>query len=196
MERVAEIKRKTEETDIEVKINLDGTGKYDISTGVGFYDHMLNLFTKHGLFDITIKAKGDLYIDAHHTVEDVGIALGNVIKKALGDKQGIKRYGTSYLPMDETLAFVSLDLSGRAFLVFDCKIEKSILGNFETELVEEFFRAVAFNAGITLHARILYGTNLHHIIEALFKAFARALREATTIDERITGVMSTKGVLE
>lgn len=196
MERVAEIKRKTEETDIEVKINLDGTGKYDISTGVGFYDHMLNLFTKHGLFDITIKATGDLYIDAHHTVEDVGIALGNVIKKALGDKQGIKRYGTSYLPMDETLAFVSLDLSGRAFLVFDCEIEKTILGNFETELVEEFFRAVAFNAGITLHARILYGSNLHHIIEALFKAFARALREATTIDDRITGVMSTKGVLE
>lgn len=194
--RISEVKRKTGETDIEVKVNLDGEGNYNISTGIGFFDHMLNLFAKHGLMDVDLKAVGDLEVDGHHTVEDVGIALGNAIKNALGNKERIKRYGTSYVPMDEALTFVSLDLSGRPFLVFDYEMEKRILGTFDTELVEEFFRALAFNAGITLHIRVLYGKNLHHIIEGIFKATARALREAITIDERIKGVMSTKGVLE
>lgn len=194
--RISEVKRKTGETDIEIKVNLDGEGNYNISTGIGFFDHMLNLFTRHGLMDIDLKAVGDLEVDGHHTVEDVGIALGNAIKNALGNKERIKRYGTSYVPMDEALAFVSLDLSGRPFLVFDYEMEKRVLGAFDTELVEEFFRALAFNAGITLHIRVLYGNNLHHIIEAIFKAAGRALREAVTVDERIKGVMSTKGVLE
>ncbi|MHC1682064.1 MAG: imidazoleglycerol-phosphate dehydratase HisB [Clostridiaceae bacterium] len=194
--RISEVKRKTGETDIEVKVNLDGEGNYNISTGIGFFDHMLNLFTRHGLMDIDLKAVGDLEVDGHHTVEDVGIALGNAIKNALGNKERIKRYGTSYVPMDEALAFVSLDLSGRPFLVFDYEMEKRVLGTFDTELVEEFFRALAFNAGITLHIRVLYGKNLHHIIEGIFKATGRALREAVTVDERIKGVMSTKGVLE
>lgn len=194
--RISEVKRKTGETDIEVKVNLDGEGNYNISTGIGFFDHMLNLFTRHGLMDIDLKAVGDLEVDGHHTVEDVGIALGNAIKNALGNKERIKRYGTSYVPMDEALAFVSLDLSGRPFLVFDYEMEKRVLGTFDTELVEEFFRALAFNAGITLHIRVLYGKNLHHIIEGIFKATGKALREAVTVDERIKGVMSTKGVLE
>ncbi|MDP4177757.1 MAG: imidazoleglycerol-phosphate dehydratase HisB [Bacillota bacterium] len=193
--RTSKISRKTGETDIEVSINLDGEGKYDINTGVGFFDHMLSLMAKHGIFDLSVKAKGDLYVDSHHTVEDVGIVIGNCIKEALKDKNGIKRYGTSFVPMDEALGTVSLDVSGRPFLVFDAEFTASTLGNYDTEMTEEFFRALAFNAGITLHAKVVYGKNNHHMIEALFKALGRALREAVTIDDKIKGVMSTKGCI-
>lgn len=195
MSRKAKINRKTGETDISLIISIDGTGKSDINTGVGFLDHMLNLFTRHGLFDLEVKAQGDLEVDAHHTVEDVGIVLGQALKEALGDKKSIKRYGSSYIPMDEALALVALDLSGRPFLVFDARFDCERLGNMETELFEEFFRAVSFNAGINLHIKVFYGSNTHHIIEAIFKAFGRALDEATIIDTRIEGVMSTKGTL-
>ncbi|MCX7923685.1 MAG: imidazoleglycerol-phosphate dehydratase HisB [Clostridia bacterium] len=195
MERRAEINRKTNETDISLSINIDGTGKADISTGVGFFDHMLDLFTRHGLFDLNVKAIGDLVVDSHHTIEDVGIVFGNVLKQALGDKKSIKRYGASYVPMDEALAMVALDLSGRPFLVFEAQFTTDKVGEMDTEMVEEFFRAVAFNAGINLHIKVLYGKNNHHIIEAIFKAFGRALDEATRLDERIEGVMSTKGTL-
>lgn len=194
--REAKMLRKTSETDIEVSVKVDGEGVYEINTGIGFFDHMLSLMSRHSLMDIKILAKGDLYIDGHHTVEDVGITLGKVLKDALGDKIGIKRYGTSYVPMDEALALVSLDLSGRDYLVFDAPIDTSkTLGTYDVELTEEFFRAVAANCGITLHCKVLYGKNNHHMIEALFKAFGRALREAVSYDEKIKGVMSTKGVL-
>lgn len=156
---------------------------------------MLTLFSKHGLIDLEIKADGDLVVDSHHTVEDIAIVLGSVLKEALKNKAGIKRYGTSFVPMDEALATISLDISGRPFLVFDAKFTVDKLGNFDTEMVEEFFRAFAFNGGITLHARVLYGKNNHHMIEALFKALGRSLGEAVTIDQRIKGVMSTKGIL-
>jgi len=195
MERKAQISRKTGETEIKLDINLDGSGKSSIDTGVGFLNHMLELFAKHGLFDLEVGAKGDLHVDAHHTVEDVGIVLGQAIKEALGDKKSIKRYGSCFVPMDESLALVALDLSGRPFLVFDVNLPAEKLGNMETELVEEFFRAVAFNAGMNLHIKLLYGSNTHHIVEAIFKAFGRALDQAVTIDERINGVMSTKGSL-
>ncbi|HPD01026.1 MAG TPA: imidazoleglycerol-phosphate dehydratase HisB [Acetivibrio sp.] len=195
MNRKYETSRKTSETDISLSMNIDGTGKGDISTGVGFFDHMLNLFAKHGLFDLKIRAKGDLDVDAHHTVEDVGIVLGQAIKEALGEKKSIKRYGSSFVPMDEALVLAALDLSGRPYLVFDGKLENEKLGNMDTELVEEFFRAVAFNAGINLHIKVFYGSNTHHIIEAMFKAFGRALDEASGMDNRIEGVMSTKGML-
>lgn len=195
MNRLSEIKRKTGETDIELSLNLDGEGTFKGSTGIGFLDHMLTLFSKHGLIDLEIKADGDLVVDSHHTVEDIAIVLGSALKEALKDKAGIKRYGTSFVPMDESLATISLDISGRPFLVFDAKFTVDKLGNFDTEMVEEFFRAFAVNGGITLHARVLYGKNNHHMIEALFKALGRALGEAITIDQRIKGVMSTKGVL-
>jgi len=195
MERKAEIKRKTSETDISLGLNIDGKGIGEISTGIGFFDHMLNLFAKHGLFDLTVKARGDLDVDGHHTVEDVGIVLGQAIKQSLGEKKSIKRYGASYVPMDDALAMVALDLSGRPFLVLDVQFPTEKVGEMETELVEEFFRAVSFNAGINLHIKVFHGTNSHHIIEAVFKAFARALDEAAVIDKRIDGVMSTKGVL-
>ncbi|RCX08916.1 imidazoleglycerol-phosphate dehydratase [Anaerobacterium chartisolvens] len=195
MTRDSEIARKTNETDIVLRINIDGSGKGDIDTGIGFFDHMLNLFAAHGLFDLFVKAEGDLKVDAHHTVEDVGIALGQALKKAAGDKKSIKRYGTSYLPMDEALAMVVLDFGGRPFLVMDAVFERDRVGEMDTELVEEFFRAVAFNAGLTLHIKVLYGSNTHHMIEAVFKAFGRALDEATRMDDRIKGVMSTKGML-
>lgn len=195
MERKAQISRKTGETDIKLAINLDGSGKSNIDTGVGFLNHMLELFAKHGLFDLEVGAKGDLHVDAHHTVEDVGIVLGQAIKEALGDKKSIKRYGSCFVPMDESLALVALDLSGRPFLVFDVNLPAEKLGNMETELVEEFFRAVAFNAGMNLHIKLFYGSNTHHIVEAIFKAFGRALDQAVMIDERIEGVMSTKGLL-
>lgn len=195
MNRLSEIKRKTGETDIELSINLDGEGTFKGSTGIGFLDHMLTLFSKHGLIDLEIKADGDLVVDSHHTVEDIAIVLGSALKEALKDKAGIKRYGTSFVPMDESLATISLDISGRPFLVFDANFTVDKLGTFDTEMVEEFFRAFAFNGGITLHARVLYGKNNHHMIEALFKALGRALSEAITIDKRIKGVMSTKGVL-
>lgn len=192
-DRRAEFSRKTGETDIYVNLNLDGEGEYDIETGIGFFDHMLNLMCKHGLFDMRIRAKGDLQVDSHHTVEDIGIVLGKCIGKALKDKIGIKRYGTAFVPMDESLVSVSLDISGRPFLVFDGNFTCDKLGDFDTEMVEEFLRAVAFNSGITLHARVLYGKNNHHMIEGLFKALGRALNEATKIDSSIKGVMSTKG---
>lgn len=193
--RKANIQRKTGETDISVELDLDGEGKYEIDTGIGFFDHMLSLMAKHGLLDLKVKAKGDTYVDSHHTVEDVGIVIGECIKKALSDKASINRYGTAFVPMDEALAQVSMDISGRPFLVFDAEFTTDKLGTFDTEMVEEFFRAVAFNSGITLHVRVLYGKNNHHMIEGAFKAFGRALCEAVSRNKRIKGVMSTKGML-
>lgn len=195
MGRRAEITRKTKETDIALSLTIDGKGTGEIDTGVGFFDHMLDLFSRHGLFDLKVKADGDLEVDAHHTVEDVGIVLGQAIKEALGDKKSIKRYGASYVPMDEALAMVALDLSGRPFIVFESQFTSDKVGDMDTELVEEFFRAVAFNAGINLHIKVFYGSNNHHISEAIFKAFGRALDEASRVDERIEGVLSTKGTL-
>jgi imidazoleglycerol-phosphate dehydratase len=193
--RSAQIARDTAETKISVLFTTEGSGTAKIETGVGFFDHMLHLFTKHGFFDLELSAAGDLYVDDHHTVEDVGIALGQAFKQAIGDKVGIKRYGTSFVPMDETLVQVSLDISGRPYLVTDVSLPGMMLGNFSTEMVEEFLRAFAFAAGITLHVRLITGKNTHHIVEAIFKALGRALDEATQIDPRITGVMSTKGIL-
>ncbi len=193
--RCGKIKRATSETQIEVEVALDGNGAGEIATGVGFFDHMLQLLARHGLFDLAVKAEGDLYVDCHHTVEDCGIALGGALREALGDKSGIVRYGTAWVPMDEALAMVSLDISGRSFLVFDAPLPRVALGGFDAEMVEEFFRAVAMQAGLTLHIRLLSGSNTHHMIEAIFKAFGRALREAVRIDPAIRGVMSTKGVL-
>ena len=193
--RRAEIERKTAETQISIKLNLDGEGKCDIATGIGFLDHMLTLLAKHSFMDLTVKAKGDLEVDSHHTVEDIGIVLGEALQEALGDKAGIHRYGNCFIPMDETLAQVCLDFSGRPFLVFGAEIPKIQLGNYDTEMTEEFFRAVAMHCGLTLHIRVLYGSNVHHIIEAIFKAFARAVAEAAAVDPRVKGVMSSKGVL-
>ena len=193
--RVGKILRETAETKINLQINLDGSGKNSIDTGIGFFNHMLNLFAAHGRFDLEIDCKGDLEVDGHHSVEDIGIALGTAIKNALGDKRGINRYGTFFLPMDETLALVSLDISGRPFLVFDGGEFAPMIGNFDTELTEEFLRAVAFNAGITLHVKILYGKNTHHKIEAIFKALGHALRIAVSYDEKNPGIPSTKGIL-
>lgn len=195
MARTSVIKRKTGETDIAVELSLDGQGQAKIATGIGFFDHMLNLWARHGLFDLSVKAEGDLEVDGHHTVEDTGIVLGTAIKEALGDKKGIKRYGTAFVPMDEALAFVSLDISGRPYLVFDAALPFGSIGGFQAELVEEFLRALAVQAGLTLHVRVLYGNNAHHMVEAIFKALGRALSEASTKDDRIVGVMSTKGVL-
>ena len=193
--RCAMIERKTAETQVIVKLDLDGEGKSEIATGIGFLDHMLTLLAKHGFMDLTVKAKGDLEVDSHHTVEDIGIVLGEALKEALGDKAAIHRYGSSFIPMDETLAQVCLDFSGRPFLAFGAEIPKIKLGSYETEMTEEFFRAVAMNCGLTLHIRVLYGSNVHHIIEAIFKAFARAVAEAAAVDPRVKGVMSSKGVL-
>ena len=193
--RCAETERKTTETQVSVKLNLDGEGKSEIETGIGFLDHMLTLLAKHSFMDLAVKAKGDLEVDSHHTVEDIGIVLGETLQEALGDKAGIHRYGNCFMPMDETLAQVCLDFSGRPFLVFGAEIPKVKLGNYDTEMTEEFFRAVAMHCGLTLHIRVLYGSNVHHIIEAIFKAFARAVAEAVTIDPRVKGVMSSKGVL-
>ena len=193
--RIGKIFRETRETKVEVEINLDGGGKTEIDTGIGFFNHMLNLFAAHGHFDLTVNCAGDLEVDGHHSVEDIGICLGAAIKTALGDKSGINRYGTFYLPMDEALAFVTLDISGRPFLVCELGELAPTIGNFDTELVEEFLRAVAFNAGITLHAKILYGKNSHHKVEAIFKALGHALRIAVDINEKIHGVFSTKGIL-
>ena len=187
--------RKTNETDITLNLALDGKGESDIQTGVGFLDHMLTLFSKHALMDLTIKCKGDTHVDCHHTVEDIGIALGQVINKALGDKTSITRYGSFYVPMDEALVLVSLDISARPYLYYDLDLPAFQIGNYDTEMTEEFFRAVAQNAGLSLHIKIIHGKNTHHIIEAAFKAFARALNIATTLDTRFEGVPSTKGVL-
>lgn len=195
MNRVAQFSRKTKETEIEIKINLDGNGVGIIDTGVGFFDHMLNLLSFHSGIDLEVACDGDLYIDDHHSVEDIGIALGLCLKEALGNKAGIKRYGTFYIPMDEALALVSLDISGRSYLVFEAEFSREAVGDFSTDMVEEFFRALSFNAGITLHGKVLYGKNDHHKIEALFKALGRALREAISVDKNINGVPSSKGVI-
>ncbi len=195
MYRTTEISRKTYETDICIKLNLDGMGKSEVDTGIGFFDHMLTLFSKHGLIDLNISCKGDLETDSHHSVEDVGIVLGQAISKALGDKASISRYGSAYVPMDETLARVVIDLSSRPFLYYDIPFTRQELGNMAVEMVEEFFRAVSNNAGITLHIEVLHGTNNHHMAEAVFKAFGRALRQAVIRDEKIIGVPSTKGLI-
>lgn len=195
MNRSAEIQRKTNETDIAMSLNIDGSGKADINTGIGFFDHMLNSFARHGFFDLSLKVKGDLYVDSHHTIEDTGIVLGEAIKKTLGDKKGIKRYGYFILPMDETLVLASLDLSGRPYLVFDAEFSTDRVGDYDTEMVKEFFYAVSYAAGMNLHIKVLSGNNNHHIIESIYKAFAKALDEATSFDARITDVLSTKGSL-
>ena len=194
--RNASLSRKTRETDIEVEVTLDGSGKSEISTGVGFFDHMLDQIARQSLIDLKIQAKGDLHIDFHHTVEDVGIALGQAIRQALGDMKGITRYADVHLPMDETLTRVAMDISGRAFLVFRTEFHTPKIGEFDTQLVREFFQAFAMNAGLTLHVETLYGVNDHHISESCFKGLARALRIAISIDERQSGrVPSTKGTL-
>lgn len=195
MSRTATVERVTGETAVTVSLNLDGSGQTQVATGIGFFDHMLILLGKHGLFDLAIEAKGDLFVDGHHTVEDTGIVLGQALAKTLGDKGGIKRYGTAYVPMDEALASVSLDISGRPYLVFDAVLPGERVGQFDSELAEEFFRALSIHAGLTLHVRLLSGKNTHHIIEAMFKALGRALNDATRQDDRIKGVMSTKGML-
>lgn len=194
--REASYKRETKETKIELSVCLDDPTEVNISTGVGFFDHMLEAFARHGRIGLSLHVDGDLHIDSHHTVEDAGIVLGKAVREALGDKVGIVRFGTSYVPMDDALGFVSLDISGRPFLHFEGEFNNPSLGNFDTELVKEFFQAFAFNAGITLHARVLYGENTHHMIEALFKALGRALSDAIKIDPNIKGVNSTKGLLE
>lgn len=194
--RRAEIERSTKETEISVSVDLDGTGAYDVATGVGFLDHMIEQLARHSLIDITLKAKGDLHIDQHHTVEDSGIALGQAVAKALGGKTGITRYGSCYLPMDETLTRVALDVSGRPYLIWDVEFTRAKIGEMDTELFREWFQAFAQNAGITLHVTNLYGENNHHIAETCYKALARALRDAVSIDERQAGrVPSTKGQL-
>ncbi len=194
--RQGEISRQTQETRIRVSVNLDGTGQSDISTGIGFFDHMLTHLAKHGFFDLQVKADGDLHIDAHHTVEDVGICLGQAFLKAIGTPEGIRRYGHAVIPMDEALAEATADFSGRPYLVYRADLPKVLLGTFDTELAEEFFRAFAMNARLTLHVILRYSGNAHHGVEVMFKAFARALAEALSHDPRVKGVPSTKGVIE
>jgi imidazoleglycerol-phosphate dehydratase len=195
LHREETVKRDTNETKVSVTLNIDGKGHSNIDTGIGFLDHMLILMTKHGRMDLDVVASGDLDVDSHHTIEDIGIVLGQCFKETIGDKIGIVRYGTAYVPMDEALAFVSLDISNRPFLVFNCDLTVEYLGKMQSEMVEEFLRAFAFNAGITLHVNILYGKNNHHMVEAIFKALGQALNTASTIDESISGVMSTKGTI-
>ena len=193
--RKAKITRKTKETDIIIELNLEGLGKGAISTGIPFFDHMLTLMSAHGFFDISLNAKGDIEVDGHHTVEDVGIVLGSAFNEALGDKKGIKRYGSKLVPMDESLASVAIDYSNRPFLAYNVEFVRPTTGGFDVELVEEFFKAFVNASGTTLHVNLLYGENTHHVIESIFKAFGQALDEATSIDDRIRGVRSTKGVL-
>jgi imidazoleglycerol-phosphate dehydratase len=195
MSRTASIERITKETQIRLTLDVDGSGKAKVCSSVPFLDHMLDLFTRHGLFDISIEAKGDIDIDFHHTVEDIGIVLGQAFREALGDKKGIRRYGQATVPMDETLAAVAVDLSGRPYMVYNVKLPKVKIGEFDVELAREFFQAFANNAGANLHINALYGDNVHHILEACFKALARALDQATQHDPRIEGVLSTKGKL-
>lgn len=193
--RNASIERNTSETKISLCLELDGDGTYAIDTGIGFFDHMLSLFARHGLFDITLKVKGDLNVDAHHTIEDTGIVLGEAFAQAAGDKKGISRYASQFIPMDETLAFASVDFSGRAYLQYGVQCSEALVGGLDAQIFEEFFRAFAMGAKITLHTGVLYGTNGHHMIEAVFKACARALRFALESDPRQSGIPSTKGVL-
>ncbi len=193
--RIASITRTTRETDISLTLNLDGTGQAQIDTGIGFFDHMLHGFARHGLFDLTVRVKGDLQVDTHHTVEDTGIVLGNAIRQAVGDKAGIARYGFRILPMDEALILCALDLCGRPYLVYDLKLDREKVGDLETEMVREFFYAVSYGAAMNLHVKQMEGGNNHHIIEGAFKAFGKALDEASRRDKRIQGVLSTKGSL-
>ena len=190
MARTADYVRKTKETDISLHLNLDGTGSSSIHTGIGFFDHMLDGFARHGLFDLKVNVAGDLAVDCHHTIEDTGIVLGNAIKEAVGDKKGIRRYGSCILPMDETLVLCAVDLSGRPYLVFDGEFTTDRVGYMDTEMVKEFFYAISYTAGMNLHIRVLSGGNNHHMIEAMFKAFAKALDQATIIDPRITDILS------
>lgn len=195
-DRIAYVERKTNETDIKLELHIDGSGRTKIDTGIGFFDHMLNSFARHGFFDLKLVVKGDLYVDSHHTIEDTGIVLGEAIKKAIGDKKGIRRYGQRILPMDETLMLCALDLSGRPYFSYDMNLTVDHVGYFDTEMVKEFFYAVSYSAGMNLHLKQMDGSNNHHIIEAAFKAFAKALDEATQIDPRMKdAVLSTKGTL-
>lgn len=193
--RKTEVRRKTKETEVVLKLNLDGSGKQLIKTGIPFFDHMLTLLAYHSKIDLSLRAKGDIGVDAHHTVEDVGICVGDGIRKALGEGKGIQRYGMAMIPMDETLVSIALDFSMRPCLVFQMKLRRSRIGTFDLELVEEFFRALCNHARITLHINLLYGKNSHHMVEAVFKGFGRALREAVSFDERASQIPSTKGVL-
>lgn len=193
--RVSEITRKTKETDINLKLNIDGCGKSSIDTGIGFFNHMLEGFSKHGFFDLDLQVKGDLIVDGHHTVEDTGIVLGNAIKEAIGDKKGIKRYGYFILPMDDALCLCAIDLCGRPYFDFQCEFTSEKVGYLETELIREFFYAISYSCGMNLHIQMMRGINNHHMIEAMFKAFAKALDEACSYDSRITDVLSTKGSL-
>ncbi len=195
-ERAASMKRETKETKIDLMFDVDGSGVSNLNTGIGFFDHMLTHIAKHGFFDLDVACEGDLYVDCHHTIEDIGIVLGKCIREAIGNKEGIKRYGSCMIPMDETLALCALDLSGRPYLNFDAELTVQRLGTMDTEMVKEFFMAVAVNAGMNLHIKILDGVNNHHMVEAMFKAFGNALDQATMIDPRIKGTRSTKGMLE
>lgn len=194
--RTATFARTSAETDIALSVNLDGSGVYEVSTGIGFFDHMLTAFSRYSLVDLAIRCKGDLEVDSHHTVEDCGIVLGKALKEALGDRKGIRRTASAYMPMDEALAFAAIDISGRPYLVFDAQFTGDKCGEMDTQLAEEFFRAVAVNAGLTVHLQVPYGKNDHHKMEALFKAFGLAIRDAVALDPRITGVLSTKGMLD
>lgn len=193
--RIAEYTRKTKETDILLSLDIDGTGEAQIDTGIGFFDHMLEGFARHGMFDLKVKVTGDLVVDCHHTIEDTGIVLGNAIKKAFGDKRGMKRFGSCILPMDETLVLCAVDLSGRPYLSFEGEFTTDRVGYMDTEMVKEFFYAISYTAGMNLHIKVLTPGNNHHMIEAMFKAFAKALDQATEIDSRITNILSTKGSL-
>ncbi len=194
-DRTVPMTRNTNETEISLRLNLDGSGKADIKTGIGFFDHMLNSFARHGMFDLTLHVKGDLQVDTHHTIEDTGIVLGRAIRKAIGDKKGMVRYGSAILPMDEALILCSLDLCGRPYLVYNLNLTREFVGDLETEMIREFFYAVSYGAEMNLHLKQLDGVNNHHIIEGAFKAFAKALDQATRLDPRITDVLSTKGSL-
>lgn len=194
-ERVAEVTRKTTETDITIKLNLDGSGISKLDTGIGFFNHMLQGFCRHGLFDLEVSVKGDLYVDCHHSIEDTGIVLGQALKEAVGDKKGIRRYGSQILPMDEALVLCAVDLSGRPYLNYHGSFTSPMVGYMDTQMVREFFYAISYSAGMNLHLKQMDGVNDHHIIEAMFKAFAKALDQATQYDERITDVLSSKGSL-
>lgn len=195
MNRKGKYSRETLETFVEIEVDIDGTGQCNINTGIGFFDHMLNSFAKHGLLDLNVLANGDLEVDGHHTIEDVGIVLGKVIKKSLGDKKSIKRFGSKIIPLDDALVMCAIDLGGRPYLMFDAELPFGKLGDMEIELVEEFFRAFSNNAEMNLHIKVVYGKNIHHIVEAMFKAVGIALEEAAKIDKRIESVRSTKGVV-
>lgn len=195
MARISSAERNTKETKIKLELNIDGTGKTELNTGIGFFDHMLDGFARHGLFDLNVHVNGDLHVDSHHTIEDTGIVLGGAIKDAVGDKKGIRRYGSCILPMDEALVLCAVDLSGRPYLVFDGQFTTDRCGDMDTEMAREFFYAISYTAGMNLHIKVLYGSNNHHIMEAMFKAFAKALDAATTNDPRIIDVLSTKGSL-